>query len=405
MRPTFHLLCAAFVTGAALLPVCVQAAPCERPQAAGDGWAVAAPSSVGLDPSRLCALVPRLAAWREADIHAVLVVRHDKLVFEQYFSGPDELWGRPLGDTPHARDQLHDARSVTKSIVALVLGIALDRGMIKGGLDTSVFDLLLQYADLRTPEKAHITLRDLLTMSSGLKWDEDIPYGDPRNSETQMDRASDPARFVLSQTVVTPPGTVYNYSGGSAVLIAAILRQATGRTLDVLAHDLLFAPLGISDVAWVRYRATGEPIAASGLRLHPRDFAKIGQLVLEVGAWNGKQIVPAAFLAQATAPQINGQGLYFYGYQFWVGRSFVGGREIDWAAAVGLGGQRIFIVPALDLVAVVNAGLYRSPLQSWVPLVLLNRYVLPAAGRAHRAHLPTPDNLHKPTPRSSQNDN
>lgn len=370
-----RLLCAAI---AALLPISATAT-CAPPPAS-DGWAVAAPESVGIDADRLCALVPWVEGWKEGDIHAVLVARHAKLVFEQYFSGADEHWGTPLGnDTAHSRDQLHDARSVTKSVVALVLGIALDRGLIKGGLDTPVLDLLPQYADLRTPEKVKITLRHLLTMSAGLKWDEDIPYGNPGNSETEMDQASDPARFALSQDVVAPAGEVYNYSGGNTVLIQAILKQATGKSLDVLAHDLLFAPLGIEQVEWVRYPATGEPVAASGLRLLPRDFAKIGQLVLAHGAWQGKQVVPAVFVEQATTPHINGQQLYFYGYQFWLGRSFVRGREIDWSAAVGLGGQRIFVVPALDIVAVVNAGLYRSPMQGWVPLVVLNRYVLAAA--------------------------
>jgi CubicO group peptidase (beta-lactamase class C family) len=371
-----RLLCAAVM---ALLPVGAAAA-CAPPPAGADGWAVAAPQAVGLDADRLCALVPWLEGWKEGDIHAVLVARHGKLVFEQYFAGADEKWGEPLGnDTAHSRDRLHDARSVTKSVVALVLGIALDRGLVKAGLDTPVLDLLPQYADLRTPEKAKITLRHLLTMSAGLKWNEDIPYGSPDNSETQMDEAPDPARFVLSQDVVAPAGETYTYSGGCTVLIQAILKQASGKSLDVLAHDLLFAPLGIEQVEWVRYPATGEPVAASGLRLLPRDFAKLGQLVLAHGAWHGKQIVPAAFVDQATAPHINGRELYFYGYQFWLGRSFVRGREIDWSAAVGFGGQRIFVVPALDLVAVVNAGLYRSPLQGPVPLAVLNRYVLAAA--------------------------
>jgi CubicO group peptidase (beta-lactamase class C family) len=172
------LLCAAM---AALLPVGGMAA-CAPPPAGADGWPVAEPDSVGLDADRLCALTPWIAGWKDGDIHAVLVARHGKLVFEQYFSGADENWGRPLGnDTAHSRDRLHDARSVTKSVVALVLGIALDRGLVKGGLDTPVLDLLPQYADLRTPEKAKITLRDLLTMSAGLNWKEDIPYGDPGN--------------------------------------------------------------------------------------------------------------------------------------------------------------------------------------------------------------------------------
>ncbi|HUI18237.1 MAG TPA: serine hydrolase [Alphaproteobacteria bacterium] len=380
MRQTLSARFAAVALLLILSPGVAQAAQCEAPPASDDGWAVAAPGDVGIDPDRLCALVPRFEAWTEADIHGVLVVRHGKLVFEHYFRGADELWGMPLGNVAHASDLRHDARSVTKSVTALVLGIALGRGMIKGDLDTPVFDLLPAYADLRTPEKALITLRHLLTMSAGLEWDEDIPYSDARNSETRMDFAPDPVRFVLSQPVAAPAGEVYNYSGGSATLVAAILKQATGQPLDVLAHDLLFSPLGITDVEWVRGR--GEPFAASGLRLRPRDFAKLGQLVLAHGVWQGNQVVPAEFIAQATAPQINGRGLYFYGFQFWLGRSFVKGREIDWSAAVGLGGQRIFIVPALDLVAVVNAGLYRSELQSWVPRVLLNRYVLEATDAA-----------------------
>jgi CubicO group peptidase (beta-lactamase class C family) len=375
LRPLRPLLCAAI---AALLPAGAAASVCAPPPKTGDGWAVAAPEAVGLDPVRLCALVPWVLGWRQSDLHAVLAARHGKLVFEEYFAGADERWGTPLGEAAHSREQLHDARSATKSVVALILGVALDRGLVKGSLDTPVFDLLPQYAALRTPETAKITLRDLLTMSTGLAWDEDIPYGDPGNSETQMDRAPDPARYALSQPVAAPPGQVYDYSGGCTALIQAILKRATGQPLDALAQNLLFAPLGIKDVDWVRYPATGEPVAASGLRLLPRDFATLGQLVLQHGFWRGKQIVPAAFVAQATAPQINGQGLYFYGYQFWLGRSFVGGREVDWSAAVGLGGQRIFVVPALDLVVVVNAGLYRSPLQASVPLLVLNRYVLAA---------------------------
>jgi CubicO group peptidase (beta-lactamase class C family) len=357
-----------------------QAGPptCAAPPAGG-GWSTAAPAAEGLDAARLCAMVPLLAAQKQDNVHAVLVARHGKLVFEQYFSGIDESWGRSLGEVPHGRDQLHDARSVTKSVVALVLGIALDRGVVKARLDTPVFDLLPQYADLRTSEKAKIKLRDLLTMSAGLQWDEAVPYGTPQNSETQMDQAPDPARYVLSQAVVAPAGEVYNYSGGSAVLLQAILKQATGKPLDVVTRELLFAPLGITDVDWIRYPKTGEPIAASGLRLLPRDFAKIGQLVLQHGMWNGRQLVPAAFVDQATTPQINGLDLYFYGYQFWLGRSLVAHREVDWIAAVGLGGQRIFVVPSLDLVAVVNAGLYNSARQAWVPPAILDRYILPAA--------------------------
>jgi CubicO group peptidase (beta-lactamase class C family) len=244
-------------------------------------------------------------------------------------------------------------------------------------VDQAVLPQFPDYADLRSPQRDQITLRHLLTMSQGLAWDEDLPYSNPANSEIRMDSSSDPVRYALSQPIVTPPGAVYNYSGGSATIIAALLRKSTGQTLDALARTELFEPLGITDFEWTHF-ASGDPVAASGLRMRPRDLAKIGQLVLDHGAWNGKQIVPADWIAAATSPQINGQQLYFYGYQFWLGRSLLQGREIDWAAGVGYGGQRLFIVPALDLVVLVHAGLYSSSMQSSVPLGILNRYVLAA---------------------------
>jgi CubicO group peptidase (beta-lactamase class C family) len=112
--------------------------------------------------------------------------------------------------------------------------------------------------------------------------------------------------------------------------------------------------------------------------LRPRDLAKIGQLVLQHGAWNGKRLVSASWVDASTTAQINGQGVFFYGYQFWLGRSLVDKRELDWTACWGLGGQRVFIAPERDLVVVVNAGLYKSNLQASVPLEILNRYVLKA---------------------------
>jgi len=352
-------------------------ANCGAPDATEDGWSIATPGEVGFDPAALCQWSERRIATPRDNIHAILVVRHGKLVFEQYFTGDDERGGRPLGQVTYDRTMLHDLRSVSKTVTSLLVGIALAQKKL-ASLDQPIFDFFPAYTDLHTPDKARITLRHLLTMSTGLEWDETrTPYTDPNNSAIRMRRSDDPYRYVLSEPVVTPPGTKYNYSSGSTELLGAILHKATGQRLDELARTVLFEPLGITDFEW-RKLLNGEPIAAAGLRLKPRDVAKIGQLVLAHGLWNGGQIVPRDYMDEATAPQIQGAGAYFYGYQMWVGRSLVHKREIDWAAGLGLGGQRVFVIPSLDLVVVMTAGLYTSPLQGTLTSDILNDVVLPA---------------------------
>lgn len=350
---------------------------CRAPAALDDGWAVAAPRDVGLDPARLCALGPALEAWPEGNAHAVLVVRHGTLVYERYFAGEDQRWGQPLGIIPHDAETRHDLRSITKSVTSLLVGIAVDHGWIKD-IDAPVLSLLPQYADLRSPETDRITLRHLLTMSAGLAWSEDLPYSDPRNSERLMSDTPDPYRYVLEQPFAEAPGERWVYSGGATALLSAVLKQVSGRPLDVLAREVLFAPLGISDVEWVRY-PNGDPVAASGLRLRPRDIARIGRLVLDRGAWQGKQIVSAGWIAQSTASQIAVEDRVAYGFQWWLGRSLIDGRQVRWAAGIGWGGQRLFLAPDLDLLVVVTAGLYDRPdLQDQLGRTVLDRYVLPA---------------------------
>jgi len=349
---------------------------CRPPAAMNDGWAVTTPADEGFDPATLCAVGQALDR-PEANAHAVLVVRHGRLVYERYFAGEDQRWGQPLGNIPHDAETKHDLRSITKSVTSLLVGIAVDYGWIKD-IDAPVLSLLPQYADLRSPETDRITLRHLLTMSSGLAWSEDLPYSDPRNSERLMSDAPDPYRYVLEQPFATAPGERWTYSGGSTALLSAVLKQVSGRPLDVLAQEVLFAPLGISDVEWVRY-PNGDPIAASGLRLRPRDIAKLGRLMLDHGAWQGRQIVSPGWIAQSTASQVAVEDEVDYGFQWWLGRSLVDGREIRWTAGVGWGGQRLFLVPDLDLLVVITAGLYDQPdLQDQLGRTVLDRHVLPA---------------------------
>ncbi len=360
-----------------LIPGVTQAQDCGAPAAVDDGWTRATPAEVGLDGSRLCGLDKLLEQWPQRNIHAVVVARRGKLVMERYFTGADERWGTQLGDVKHAPDLKHDLRSISKSVVALLVGIALGEGKFPA-LDSPVFDAFPEFAALATPEKRKITFRQLLTMSSGFAWDETIPYSNPANSERRLIDSSDPVRFVLEQPLVAAPGELYNYNGGNTALLAEAIARLNGKRIEDYAREKLFAPLGIADSEWVRMPANGDTAAASGLRLRPRDTAKLGQLMLADGQWNGRQVVPKGWAADSVKPRINGAGIYFYGYQWWLGRSLLAGREIDWIAGFGFGGQRLFIVPTFDLVVFVNSGHYRDGLQNVIPAAILNQVVLPA---------------------------
>ena len=350
---------------------------CGTPPDIGDGWSLATPGETGIDAARLCDLDGLLAQWPDANVHAVIVARHGKLVMERYYAGADERWGTKLGVVQFGPEVKHDLRSVSKSVTSLLIGIALAEGKFPA-LESPVLDFFPEYADLRTPEKDRITFADLLTMSSGLQWDEDRSYDDPRNDEMGMLTSADPFRYILAKPLAASPGTTYLYSNGDASLLGAALVRGTGRPWSDYARDKLFTPLGIVDFDWDAVGRSRKLGPYGSLRLRPRDVAKLGQFVLADGVWNGRHILPTGWAAQSIAPRLNGEGLFFYGYQWWLGRSFVDGRELRWAAGFGIGGQRLFVVPSLELVVSLSLGQYGGRLQGIVPTAILNKIVLPS---------------------------
>jgi CubicO group peptidase (beta-lactamase class C family) len=350
--------------GAALAPLTalpVYADPpdgCGVPVARDDGWPVASVNEDKLiDRGALCRMADRLAASSTANVHAVLVARGGKLVFERYFRGADEIYGRRVENVTFDADTLHDMKSVSKSVASLALGIAIDRGII-GSVNEPIFTFFPELSDLRSPEKERIELWHALTMSMGLEWVEATPDNEDDNDEARMHRSPDPCRYVLGLEATAPPGQYFFYDTGALTLVSAIIRKATGRPLDEFARATLFEPLGITNVEWIRVK--GDTDAGGGLRLRPRDMAKIGQLVLAGGRWNGRQVVSKAWIDASITPRMEATGLYFYGYLWWLGRSLLNGREVHWAGALGRGGQSIRIVPELDLVVVVTAGYYQD---------------------------------------------
>jgi CubicO group peptidase (beta-lactamase class C family) len=298
------------------------------------------------------------------DVHALLVSRHGEIVLEHYGAGADEAWGRPLGRVQFGPDVLHDLRSVSKSIIGLLYGIALGRGLVPP-VDAPLLAAFADYADLATPERAGLRVIHALTMTMGTAWDETtIPYTDARNSEIAMELAPDRLRFVLAQDVVMPPGRTWTYSGGAVALLAALIARGSGRKLEDFAREALFDPLGLGLVEWA-VGHDGVVSGASGARMRPRDLVRLGQLVLAGGVWQGRQVVPKAWIEASTARATQTEDGLGYGRLFYLGEALVAGRPRRWIAGFGNGGQRLWMMPEADLVVVGLSGAYNQP-DSWV---------------------------------------
>lgn len=382
------LVLALFVSATSLraesTPPGQQGQACGAPSSIDDGWEIASPDSVGMDGAQLCTIAARLEQQATA-VHSVVVIRHGKLVFEQYFPGYDQPWGQTDGQYEFTATTKHDMRSVTKSVTSLLVGIAIDRKLI-AGVDEPVLKFFPDTAAVKQPGWDAITLRHLLTMSSGIKWDEALAWTDPKNDGPHLVSEADPIGYVLARRVVAPPDVLWTYNGGGTELLGNILEQVSAKPLEAFAREALFQPLGMTDVEWKAYK-NGKIAAAAGLRLRPRDAAKIGQLVLNRGQWNGQQVVSADWIAQSITPRFQAVGYFggtlFYGYQWWMGRSLAGGKDIKWVAAFGWGGQRIFIVPELDLVMMTTTAQYGQPKEGLAAIDILSNIVIPSVRDAH----------------------
>lgn len=327
-------------------------------------------------------LAELLRSGRVVGLDALLVSCRGRLLFEHYGEGEAENWGRPLGRVTFGPTVLHDLRSVSKSIVSLLYGIALADGKVPPP-EAGLYAQFPEFADLaREPGREGITIADVLSMTMGLDWDElTYPYGDPRNSENRMAGAPDRYRYILSLPIVGPPGVKWTYCGAATELLGRLIAKGTGQTLVEYARQALFDPLGLGPTEWT-VDDKGEPRAASGGRMRPPDLLRIGQLVLANGAWQGKQIVPADWLKRSMTPTVAIPGRGSYGWHWYLGELPVGTprRPEPTISAIGWGGQRLYLVPALDLAVVMMAGNYRLPImeQGRIGNTLILDLVLPS---------------------------
>lgn len=270
-------------------------------------------------------------------VTGVLVIRHGVLAFETYRGGYDAA-------------TLVNIRSVTKSLTSTLVGIALHRGDIDR-VDLTVGDVIPDRIPASAdPEVANITMESFLSMTSGLWWD--------NHTDWQMLLAAPNwVENTLQQPIIAPQGTQFIYNTGGSHLVGVMLATLVGQPLEDYATTHLFAPLGIESGSWMR-SPQGEVNGGAGLELLPRDTAKLGQVLLEGGAWQGEQLVDPAYAIAATTRQSDGEAVTGgaigvpYGFQWWITNQT--GHQAFFA--LGFGGQYVYVVPALDLVVVVAAG-------------------------------------------------
>lgn len=266
---------------------------------------------------------------------AFLVAQNGQILHEQYWDG-------------YNAESYSNSFSMAKSIIGLLVGIALEEGHI-GSLDEPAGKYLPAY---QKGKNSALTIRHLLTMSSGLNWDES--YGSPFSVTTQAYYGDDIPSLINSLEITSPPGEQWNYLSGNTQLLAAVLENATGRKVSDYASEKLWVPLGTASPAlWSLDKANGTEKAYCCFNSNARDFARLGQLVLNGGRWNGRQLVPEQYLQQAFTPATSlvdedGNPVDYYGYHWWIAN--YKGKQIPYAR--GILGQYIFIIPEKQAVVV-----------------------------------------------------
>jgi CubicO group peptidase (beta-lactamase class C family) len=341
MRSSKAILLMAFLSVPLIfLSGCVSDAPFKVksstiPEQLNDGWEVASPDEVDISQEALDKVYSAFVSEnRYFNAKSLLVVKNGKLVFEAYCRNPKD------------RDRYGHVASVTKSVTSLLFGIAGTAGYIDS-LDQTLYSIIPDKFP-SDPSKRSITLRHLLTMTSGLSFD-----NDDFSIEIYADKPGDPAKYILKKPLYAPPGEKFYYRDADPHLLSYVMQRLTGKSEEEWAQQYLFDLLGIRDYYWDSDH-TGTTTGAYGLHLKPRDMAKIGQMALDHGRWQGRQVVDSAWVAASTKKQVETDHntephVYHYGYYWWI--------LPRWNAftAWGQGGNFIFVLPEKQMVIVMTS--------------------------------------------------
>lgn len=370
----------ALLTTLLLIPALAAAASTPAPgnPIPSSHWPLATPGESALSSAPLQAMAAAVENGDFGKITSVLIARHGKLAYEHYFSGD--------------ADTLRNTRSATKSVTDMLVGIAIAEGSL-AGVDVPVLQVLSERPEKNLdPRKTQITVEDLLTMSSLLECDDWNEFS--RGNEERMYLIENWLQFGLDLPIrgfapwVTRPedspyGRSFSYCTAGVFMLGQVVHEATRVPIPQFAESRLFQRLGIARYKWA-LSPLGRAQTGGGLELRSRDLLKLGQLYLNHGSWNGRQIVPANWVAESTRPHANIDDQNDYGYLWWI-RSF--GKDADSHRAFymsGAGGNKVLVFPDLDLVAVVTSENFHRRDAHDLSNRLLEKYVLPAVMTATR---------------------
>jgi CubicO group peptidase (beta-lactamase class C family) len=337
------------------------------PETTSDGWAVASPASENLDVTLLARADKALKNDPSfVNIHTLTIARNGKLVFDEFYHA---------GSYDYHKGELTSMQSVTKSFTSIAMGIAIDKELITS-INQTAQSLLpnLQNVDWSSG-KDKITLKNILTMSAGFAGSEESDSLLPAHF----------ARYMFSKPLINAPGTTFNYRTALTNTLGDVLTTAIvplHTSLEKFMDSLLFKPLDITNYQWYYRSASGEPELGGGLFLSPRDMAKLGQLVLNKGKWNGQQVVSEKWIAEATREYFHFNNRYWgemdgYGYLFWQRTLNSGGHTFPSIIALGYAGQYVVIIPSLQTVVAITSWFPKD--KNWqIPLRFIEQYILPA---------------------------
>ncbi|PKO11593.1 MAG: hypothetical protein CVU39_28495 [Chloroflexi bacterium HGW-Chloroflexi-10] len=355
------------------------------PEQTDDGWQTTSLVDAGIDPVQINNMLDSIYHGQEQgdtltlpngtrkmeNIHSILIAKDGRLVFEEYFYY-------------YTRNTSHDPASVTKSITSLLVGLAIEQGYI-GSVQNKILAYFPEYLPFQGEESGQddISIEDLLTMRTGLECDDWDPASRTYYNKPQPDRL-DEIKYILNIPMVSRPGSVFSYCTMGTTVLNALLSKTTGVALPAFATQFLLQPLGINNVVWDG--SSGEWKNVDGVTfIRPRQMAKIGQLVLQNGNWNGKQILPQDWIEQSTLKHVS---LHFndswgngYGYLWWLSEVKIAGTQVHSISASGHGGQVITIFPDLNMVVVITGGNYEN--DAGQPFENMERFILPAVLPAH----------------------